>query len=214
MTHQDTVVGFVPAAGASCTSIADLRRNIVGIDSPVPVLDGGTRPYVFLDNAASTPALRPVVQCIDDFLPWYSGVHRGTGFKSLLATEVFDAAHDVVLGGERWLCTSDGMTTYWYDDLTGERRAGTSDDLVAITRLCDALPEIDYLWPTLQAGDVDSGIMPLTMQSLRTVPGPVVPTWGMGKTKIGTPRLQSMRPASVISRSCCRGAMVQLVTEK
>ncbi len=96
MTHQDTVVGFVPASGAVCSSIADLRRNIVGIDSPVPVLDGGTRPYVFLDNAASTPALKPVMQCIDDFLPWYSGVHRGTGFKSLLATEVFDAAHDVV----------------------------------------------------------------------------------------------------------------------
>jgi Trimethylamine:corrinoid methyltransferase len=77
-----------------------------------------------------------------------------------------DEAHDVVLGGDRWLCTSDGMTTYWYDDLTGERRAGTCDDLIAITRLCDALPEIDYLWPTLQAGDVDGEIMPLTMQAI------------------------------------------------
>ncbi len=72
-----------------------------------------------------------------------------------------DPAHDVVLGGERLLCTSDGMTTYWYDDLTGERRAGTSDDLAQITRLCDAMPEIDYLWPTLQTGDVDGELMPL-----------------------------------------------------
>ncbi len=39
---------------------------------------------------------RRVLRCVEDFLPWYSGVHRGTGFKSLLATEVFDAAHDVV----------------------------------------------------------------------------------------------------------------------
>ena len=60
----------------------------------------------------------------------------------------------------------------------------------------------------------DSSSAMLTMQSLRTVPGPVVPTCGMGRTKIGTPRLQSMRPASVISLSCCKGAMVQLVTEK
>jgi len=77
-------------------TLADLRRDIVGIDTPVPLLDGTARPYVFLDNAASTPAFGRVVRCIQDFLPWYSGVHRGTGYKSVLATEVFDAAHDVV----------------------------------------------------------------------------------------------------------------------
>jgi trimethylamine---corrinoid protein Co-methyltransferase len=76
-----------------------------------------------------------------------------------------DPAHDVVLGGERWLCTSDGLTTYWYDDLSGERRPGTSDDLGLITRLCDAMPEIDYLWPTLQSGEVEGGLMPLAMQA-------------------------------------------------
>jgi trimethylamine--corrinoid protein Co-methyltransferase len=77
-----------------------------------------------------------------------------------------DPGADVVLGGERWLCTSDGLTTYWYDDLTGERREGTSDDLATVTRLCDAMPEIDYLWPSLQAGDVDGGLMPLAMQAI------------------------------------------------
>ncbi|HUK78413.1 MAG TPA: trimethylamine methyltransferase family protein [Thermoleophilia bacterium] len=76
-----------------------------------------------------------------------------------------DRAHDVVLGGERWLCTSDGLTTYWYDDLSGERRPGTSDDLALITRLCDAMPEIDYLWPTLQSGEVEGDLMPLAMQA-------------------------------------------------
>jgi cysteine desulfurase/selenocysteine lyase len=73
-----------------------LREQIVGLDTLVPLLDGTERRYVFLDNAASTPSFAPVLQCIEEFLPWYSGVHRGTGFKSLLATEVFDAAHDVV----------------------------------------------------------------------------------------------------------------------
>ncbi len=77
-------------------TLADLRADIVGIDTPVPLLDGTERPYIFLDNAASTPSFRRVLRCIEDFLPWYSGVHRGTGFKSVLATEVFDAAHDVV----------------------------------------------------------------------------------------------------------------------
>ena len=74
----------------------DLRKEIVGCDERVPVLDGSERPYVFLDNAASTPAFKQVLEAVENFLPWYSGVHRGTGFKSLLATEVFDAAHDAV----------------------------------------------------------------------------------------------------------------------
>ncbi|RPH34693.1 aminotransferase class V-fold PLP-dependent enzyme, partial [bacterium] len=74
----------------------DLRNQIVGCDRRVPVLDGSERPYIFLDNAASTPAFRQVLDAVEEFLPWYSGVHRGTGFKSLLATEVFDAAHDAV----------------------------------------------------------------------------------------------------------------------
>ena len=77
-------------------SLEALRADIVGIDTMVPLLDGTTRRYVFLDNAASTPALGSVMRAVTDFLPWYSGVHRGTGFKSLLATEAFDAAHDVV----------------------------------------------------------------------------------------------------------------------
>ncbi len=87
---QRQVSGIAPAG------VKDLRREIVGIDTRVPLLDGTERPYVFLDNAASTPALRGVLRAIEEFLPWYSGVHRGTGFKSVLATGVFDAAHDAI----------------------------------------------------------------------------------------------------------------------
>lgn len=76
--------------------VAALRGEVVGLDRCVPLLDGSSKPYVFLDNAASTPAFRTVVDCVGEFLPWYSGVHRGTGFKSLLATAVFDGAHDAV----------------------------------------------------------------------------------------------------------------------
>jgi cysteine desulfurase/selenocysteine lyase len=74
----------------------DLREDVVGIDTPVPVLDGSERRYIFLDNAASTPTFASVLRWVQEFLPWYSGVHRGTGFKSLLATEAFDRAHDLV----------------------------------------------------------------------------------------------------------------------
>ncbi len=75
--------------------IENVRSDIVGIDTAVPLLDGSKRPYVFLDNAASTPAFKRVLKRIEDFMPWYSGVHRGTGFKSRIATQLYDSAHDV-----------------------------------------------------------------------------------------------------------------------
>lgn len=77
-------------------SVGALRNEIVGITTRVPVLDGSEQPYVFLDNAASTPAFRHVMNTLVEYLPWYSGVHRGTGFKSLLSTAVFDGAHEAV----------------------------------------------------------------------------------------------------------------------
>ena len=72
------------------------REELVGIDQPVPLLDGRFVPYVNLDNAASTPALRAVVATIEEFLPFYSGVHRGTGYKSRLSTQTFERAREVV----------------------------------------------------------------------------------------------------------------------
>jgi selenocysteine lyase/cysteine desulfurase len=77
-------------------TIAGLRNEILGIDLPVPLLDGREVPYVFLDNGASTPSFRHVMDVLTTYLPWYSGVHRGTGYKSLLSTALFDGAHDVV----------------------------------------------------------------------------------------------------------------------
>ncbi|MEO8166721.1 MAG: aminotransferase class V-fold PLP-dependent enzyme [bacterium] len=75
--------------------LEDMRSEIIGINTLVPLLDGREQPYVFLDNAASTPAFKRVMKRIADFMPWYSGVHRGTGFKSQIATRLYDSAHDV-----------------------------------------------------------------------------------------------------------------------
>ena len=58
------------------------RRQIIGVDCRVPTRRNLHAPYVHFDNAASTPALQPVVEQMADHLEWYSGVHRGTGHKS------------------------------------------------------------------------------------------------------------------------------------
>ncbi|UCG23324.1 MAG: aminotransferase class V-fold PLP-dependent enzyme [Chloroflexota bacterium] len=74
----------------------DLRSRIVGFDQQVPLLDGRLVRYVNLDNAASTPALRDVMEAVERFMPYYSSVHRGTGFKSRLSTVAYDQAHEVI----------------------------------------------------------------------------------------------------------------------
>ena len=73
-----------------------LRQELVGLDVEVPLLDGSKRRYVNLDNASSTPTFRPVQEKVDEFLGFYSNVHRGTGFKSQIASWVFEEARRVV----------------------------------------------------------------------------------------------------------------------
>ena len=61
---------------------------------------------------------------------------------------------DVVLGdGSLTFCT-DGTGTYMYDDVTGARTEGTAGDLRQVMRLFDALPEVDYAWPSISARDL------------------------------------------------------------
>ncbi|MGM0588982.1 MAG: aminotransferase class V-fold PLP-dependent enzyme [Bacteroidota bacterium] len=77
-------------------TIDDLASSIVGIDQEIPLLDGTKTRYVNLDNAASTPALQQVKETLDTFMPYYSSVHRGTGFKSRLSTIAYDQAHEII----------------------------------------------------------------------------------------------------------------------
>ncbi len=65
---------------------------LVGDDLFVPCVDGTSRPYLNLDAAASTSALPSVARAVDAFLPWYSSVHRGAGFKSRRATLAYERA--------------------------------------------------------------------------------------------------------------------------
>ena len=76
------------------TSTSDASRpllEVVGAGLAVPCLDGSERPYVDLDCAASTPSSVAVAQAVGDFLPSYSSVHRGAGFKSRAATEAYES---------------------------------------------------------------------------------------------------------------------------
>ncbi len=79
------------------SSATDYRHLFVGLDAQVPLLNGACRCYVNLDNAASTPPLKAVQQAVDDFLVYYSSVHRGTGFKSQLSTHAYEQSRQIVM---------------------------------------------------------------------------------------------------------------------
>lgn len=68
----------------------------VGGASLVPVLGGAWVPHVNLDHAASTPAMLAVRDAVDRFLPWYSSVHRGAGYKAQVSTAAYEDARHAV----------------------------------------------------------------------------------------------------------------------
>jgi len=67
---------------------------LVGDGLLVPCVDGTERAYLSCDTAASTAALVPVLARVSEFLPWYSSVHRGAGYKSQRATDAYEDARD------------------------------------------------------------------------------------------------------------------------
>jgi len=68
-----------------------------GIDAEVPTLNGGHRKYINFDNAASTPPFKAVQNAVNEFMVYYSSVHRGTGYKSQLSTHAYEMARQAVL---------------------------------------------------------------------------------------------------------------------
>jgi selenocysteine lyase/cysteine desulfurase len=109
--------------------------RLVGAGLDVPCLDGTVRPYRDLDCAASTPALESVEHRVAEFLPWYSSVHRGSGFKSRRATAEYERARDAVL------------------HFAGRDRADRDDVAILCRNTTEALNHLAYRLP-FQPGDV------------------------------------------------------------
>jgi len=73
------------------------RDIYLHLDLKTPLLNGNSKPYINLDNAASTPPLKAVQEAVDGFLAYYSSVHRGTGFKSQLSTYAYEQAREIAM---------------------------------------------------------------------------------------------------------------------
>ncbi len=74
------------------------RNLVTGVDSLIPLVTGNQVKAINFDNAATTPPFVSVMEEITNFAPKYSSIHRGTGYKSRLSSEIFENARSVVIG--------------------------------------------------------------------------------------------------------------------
>lgn len=72
------------------------RDLVVGVESKVPLANGTLVTGINFDNAASTPPLVSVLREINNFAPVYASVHRGSGYKSRLSTDLYESARSIV----------------------------------------------------------------------------------------------------------------------
>ena len=73
------------------------KSLIYGSNTLVPLVDGKKVPCINFDNAATTPPFSSVINRINNFSPYYSSVHRGTGYKSIISSQFYEKARDIVL---------------------------------------------------------------------------------------------------------------------
>lgn len=75
---------------------SSFRNLVIGVDTQVPVINGGYVTAINFDNAATTPPFFSVMREIENFAPWYSSIHRGSGYKSIFSSNLYEAGRDVI----------------------------------------------------------------------------------------------------------------------
>jgi cysteine desulfurase / selenocysteine lyase len=75
----------------------NFRNFVVGVDTSIPLKNGHYVTAINFDNAATTPPFVSVLQDILNFSPWYSSIHRGTGYKSLLSSDIYENSRKTIL---------------------------------------------------------------------------------------------------------------------
>ncbi len=73
------------------------KKYVHGLKTLVPIENGIKVPYINFDNAATTPPLVSVMKRINDFSHFYSSIHRGTGYKSVISSLCYDNSRNIVL---------------------------------------------------------------------------------------------------------------------
>lgn len=73
------------------------RREVVGADREVLLLDGSRTTYVGLDNAATTPVLRHVQRALREAEETYASMYSHAGYNSRRTLDLYERARQQVL---------------------------------------------------------------------------------------------------------------------
>lgn len=88
--------GSEHAASSTASGGTDPLLAVLGAGLRVPLADGGSRRYVNLDYAATSPPLVEVAEHVNRVLPFLGSVHRGAGVPSRVASTLYEQARAVV----------------------------------------------------------------------------------------------------------------------
>lgn len=73
------------------------RNNVVGVNTKIPIVNNKKVTAINFDNAATTPPLVTVMEKINNFMPLYSSVHRGAGYKSIYCSNLYEESRNAVM---------------------------------------------------------------------------------------------------------------------
>ena len=117
-----------------------IRNMIYGLDTPVKVDSDGTEvPAINLDNAATTPPFKKVMEEIEQEMLYYGSVGRGKGQKSEHTSKIYTEGREIIknfLGAN-----SDDYTVFYTNNTTdGINKLASAliespDDMVITTRM-------------------------------------------------------------------------------
>ena len=127
-----------PKPAPSSYTIDNIRDYVVGIDEPVELEDGSKQPQICLDNAATTPALVPVLDEVTTRLLTYGSIGRGSSQKSDISSDVYEQTREKVLAflgadPETYTCFFVNTATDGLNKLASAL-VESPDDIVLVTR--------------------------------------------------------------------------------
>jgi len=129
----------VSALAETGITIDNIRDYVVGLDTPVKLSDGTSRPLINFDNAATTPALKPVLDEVNEKLLMYGSIGRGFSIKSNYSSELYSSTRKKVLKFVN--ANSEKYTMFYVNNTTdGLNKLASAlitskDDVVLCTRM-------------------------------------------------------------------------------
>ncbi|MBR3397436.1 MAG: aminotransferase class V-fold PLP-dependent enzyme [Lachnospiraceae bacterium] len=137
--ESPTKAGEKESSASEKYTLDNIRDYIVGLDEPVELEDGTKAPLVNFDNAATTPAFKPVMDEVDSKLSMYGSIGRGFSQKSNYSTDLYNETRQKVLDfvsadAEHYTCFYVNNTTDGLNKLASAL-IESKDDLVLATRI-------------------------------------------------------------------------------